>query len=701
MRTAVAIGAVVLLVVTLSAGGAQQSSPQVLFEKALALEEVQGKFTEAIAVYEKVVAESSDKALAARAQLRIGLCYERTDPRKAAKAFQQVLNGYKNHAEVVQEAKERLSTLQGAQPATAVASQGAALRRVWADAVDQYFSGGLSPDGRQLSFTDWRNCALGIRDLEKGESRILATCAAAKGEYVYKSLFSPDGRQIAYALQTAEGTGKLHIELRVIDIDGSTTRAIPASATWSPFPLAWMPDGKRILAESRATGQGTTKIGLFSVADGSLQELASWEGLFLVQAAPSPDGRHIAYSLPHKEGRAGRDLARAGLAPRDVLLMAADGSGQAPLVEHPADDFLLGWDPEGRRVVFASDRTGSTAIWAAPVIDGKPAGPAELLVPDVGNIQPLGMTKSGGLFYGFAGGWSTDVFVVTLDPETGKIVEPPTKVLGQNVGRNTSPDWSADGRFLVCHSGRPRPGTMFQGVLLIRDVQSGETRTLAPNVFAMNAGVVRWSPDGGTILVMGFGEKSRYGALFAVDARTGAARVVASPDKGAVSHAEWAPDGGTFFAVRSDEVSDRIARVDLKTGRETEVFRTPAAKGVHALAVSPDGRRIAFTAVGAVNIVPAAGGETQVLVSGGVSPTWSRDGKYILFARQRDKATGITDLWRVPAAGGQAQKLDLAAPGMAQLRMHPDGRRLAYSGRAESARPEVWVLENFLTASKR
>jgi tetratricopeptide (TPR) repeat protein len=111
MRTAVALVAVVLVAVTLSAVGAQQSSPQVLFEKALALEEVQGKPAEAIAVYEKVVSESGDKALAARAQLHIGLCYERMGLEKAREAFEKVVKNFPGQTATVAVAQEKLNDI--------------------------------------------------------------------------------------------------------------------------------------------------------------------------------------------------------------------------------------------------------------------------------------------------------------------------------------------------------------------------------------------------------------------------------------------------------------------------------------------------------------------------------------------------------------------------------------------------------------
>jgi len=146
MRTAVAMVAVVLAAAALSAVGAQQSSPQVLFEKALALEEAQGRFTEAIAVYEKVVAESSDEALAARAQLRIGLCYEKQGLDKAREAFEKVIKNFPAEAATVAMARERLD---GILRTTARASSGegeVTIRKI-PTPKGYAVTGAVSPDG--------------------------------------------------------------------------------------------------------------------------------------------------------------------------------------------------------------------------------------------------------------------------------------------------------------------------------------------------------------------------------------------------------------------------------------------------------------------------------------------------------------------------------------------------------------------------
>jgi hypothetical protein len=63
---------------------------------------------------------------------------------------------------------------------------------------------------------------------------------------------------------------------------------------------------------------------------------------------------------------------------------------------------------------------------------------------------------------------------------------------------------------------------------------------------------------------------------------------------------------------------------------------------------------------------------------------------------QRAFKRGV-ELWRISAAGGEPQKLDIELPRMDHLRIHPDGRRIAFSARSfEAEQREVWVLENFL-----
>src|SRR5262245_7295526 len=75
---------------------AQQQNPRQLFERARMLDESNQNLPEAIKLYSQVVKQSQEqRTLAARAQLRVGLLYERLGRKaEAQRAFQVVVSQY-------------------------------------------------------------------------------------------------------------------------------------------------------------------------------------------------------------------------------------------------------------------------------------------------------------------------------------------------------------------------------------------------------------------------------------------------------------------------------------------------------------------------------------------------------------------------------------------------------------------------------
>lgn len=82
-----------------------------LFQKALAKERAEGNLEEAITLYQKVIGETKDKSLTAKAQLRIGICFEKLGKQEAQKAYQKVIDNYPQQTEAVKMAKKKLSNL--------------------------------------------------------------------------------------------------------------------------------------------------------------------------------------------------------------------------------------------------------------------------------------------------------------------------------------------------------------------------------------------------------------------------------------------------------------------------------------------------------------------------------------------------------------------------------------------------------------
>lgn len=119
------------------------------------------------------------------------------------------------------------------------------------------------------------------------------------------------------------------------------------------------------------------------------------------------------------------------------------------------------------------------------------------------------------------------------------------------------------------------------------------------------------------------------------------------------------------------------------------------------IAVSPDGRQVAFGVARQIMLVAATGGEPREL--GRLEPpgyrrdtlAWSPDGSCIYFGRW---LKGAVRLHRVAVTGGAAENLNLEIGD--ELRFRPDGRRLAFTRRKDMERAEIWVMENFLPSGE-
>ena len=71
-----------------------------------------------------------------------------------------------------------------------------------------------------------------------------------------------------------------------------------------------------------------------------------------------------------------------------------------PWCGEPSNDTSPVWTPDGRAVVFLSDRSGTQDLWFVGVAEGKPEGEPAIVRSGVGNIVNMGFTRDGSYFYG-------------------------------------------------------------------------------------------------------------------------------------------------------------------------------------------------------------------------------------------------------------------------------------------------------------
>ncbi len=696
--------AIVMTLLTVTTGGlllAQAPrSAEAQFKAAQQKEEVEGDLKGAIEEYRKIVAGAgTNRPLAARALVRMAECHQKLGDADAQKIYERVVRDYADQKEAAADARARLATLQS--PAPAQASQTVRLVLTGQDAFGSV-RGSPSPDGRYLTFLQIGG-ALAVRDLKEGTSRVLAKDDSGSfGQFDY-SAFSADGRQVAYGW-TLRAENGIRSELRILALssgESAQPRIVHRNdETIRIRPFAWTPDAKQVLV-LRSLKDGTNQIAMVSVQDGSVRVLKSLTWNYATMSL-SPDGRYIAYDA----------LSGDNTSPSEIFVLAADGSRETMVVQGPAGNGSPLWSPDGSRILFLSDRTGNISLWAVPIEQGKPNGPAELMKADIGRVRLQGITRGGTLYYLVSGVFRTNVYTAELDAAM-KATKAPVLATERFINSNSAPTWSPDGQYLAYLSSRGRGagGAAGSTVLVIRTVTTGEERDLPlPQAAVGNlAPSPRWFPNGRSLLVVGVvGKGAGY---YRVDLASGHVELLHAPkgisENGGLGIFSISPDGKSVFYIASIDdhppwVEKKLVRFDIDSRHET-VLKSGGA--FMSLALSPDGTQLASARPGRegglIEVMPAAGGETRqvFLATGGVglnTLAWSPDQRYLVFVRPGENASNV--LWRVPVAGGEPEPMGISMTGQLKSpHVHPDGRRMTF-GSFEIGASEVWTLENFLPA---
>jgi len=674
---------------------AQDNKASVSLSAAIYEEEVSGNLDKAVELYLNILKKyPDDRQVAAKTLYHLGLVNEKMGKQKANEYFTRLVNTYPDQTEMVTLAKARLSALGGLADADAVRER----------QLDWY-CGMPTADGRTVLCSS--ALKLVVRDLVSGQERIVAKGNPEEGLYLDCGLISPDGKKVAYILLRSTCPS----QIRVVGTDGSQDRLL-SDQTDEPDGFGtlrvqlddWSPDSRQVLAWVNRKEQKGSQRTLLSVNDGTARVLSTFVGagrLSWGESSPrarfSPDGKHIAY-----------EIETASVQSKRIFAIPVQGGEPQLLVDHPSDNELVGWTPEGR-LVFLSDRSGTRALWTLRVRDGKADGEPEAVRRDIGSSTPEGIDRNGAYYYRLQTE-SREVYRATLDPSSGTVVSGPSPVSLRYVGLSFWPAYSRDGRFLAYFSGPSHN-------IHIRNLATGEERELKSSMSYIYYQSLAWHPDGSALLIRGMRVGDIVIGLHRLNVTTGEITPVLLA-KGGGAYYAWAenpsfsPDGRyiyfrTYEADSTGVAAYRISRLDLQTGGQEDVFLPTLPAEVRLFALSPDGTRIVFGArsgkLDYIGVVPVAGGEFKVIyeypageyIRGFSGLIWTADGKGVLYHRIRighDANHPADDFWLMSADGGSPRKLLSLTGVIMSLTVHPNGREIAFS-----ANESVWefrVLEN-------
>ena len=675
--------AALLMAVVLTAAPQQNAGAERQLEAAIHREQVLGDVKGAIEEYKKL-AQSGNRTVAAQAWIHLGQCYEKLGEAQAKDArasYERVVRDFADQQESSKVARERLSALTAGGGGAAGRTE-VAMRRIWVAGRDLPIS--ISPDGRYVVFAVFDSANLWLRDLQNGEQRQI-TRDGSRVESTGPSnwaAISPDGKWIAYSWSIKD-RGEVRLSL----LDGSSMRILHDGQDGrSMYVKSWMPDGRRILTASFKDLQYHPHI--ISLQDGSVRDIGQPEPGSVSWGYPSPDGRHIAYSL------------KGDIFSHDTVTEQA-----SVLVKSQATDSMVGWTPDGSGIVFVSNRSGSRDLYSLGIENGLPQGEPQLLRRELGDANYLSLARDGRLFQIVRKG-SPDSYILPVDEQTGTLTGTPSLVDPSYPGA-LFPAWSPDGKLLYYSMTKGPVGNRSQ-TLVIRSEETGQTREVSPKPKLPFWHTPILSPDGRRFVVTGADENKNSG-IFSIDAESGEVKplVMLPVENGSLTpNPNWSPDGkAIFYMVRSaGNVGEFIIRrKDLTTGEEQDVHRGANYRDIR---ISRDGTRFVYflndtpTKSWVLGILDTQSGKDQELwrgsgadYPGGVSgPTWTPDEKHVLLTAISLKQGN--ELWRFPVAGGSGQRLYFSPDATWGFGMHPSGKRVVFTQNRIGF--ELWVLENIL-----
>jgi Tol biopolymer transport system component len=681
------VGSVLALVVALGlARLAAQSRSEVALRAAIETETVKGDLKSAIAQYE-ALSKNTDRAVAAKALLRLAGCYEKLGQTDAARVYARVIDQFRDQPNEAADAGRRLAAARAGSSADTVSAT-----RIVSKHDDRVYGSTVSRDGRYIAWTVGQRVE--VLDLITGEDRRLIRLPTGNPT---SALISPDGRLVAY-----EVSGRV----RIIGTDGTGDRDLMGDRPGSgppPTALDWSADSKQLLMafNGPAAGRGAaqarprpSEMRLISIADASTARTfpVAWA---VAEARLSPDSRSIVF-----------EKAGGGA----LLLSIADGT-----VTEVADNGRPFWTPSGNRILLLRlRRTGgalSTDLWSVRIVNGKPAGDPEFHQKDVERI--VAPTGDGGLLYRPVNS-TRDIYGVDIDPATGQRVGRPRQLTTMDDSR--APSWSPDGARFAYYS---YSGAGAAGARLIVQALAtpGSSQVLAPQQTGLQFQprpevAPQWFPDSRSILVY-----YSNGTLGRVDVQTREftpvlpgvsipATIVGNyPSQIRMSH-----DARSlyYFPSEPNEGTRRLVRLDLETGSSKEIARVQS-RNFDGLAVSADDRQVAFIAQPpgplalverAIMVVDANGGTPRVVHTTrevGISHvTWSADGRRLFYASRAGRHVGdkvieiAGDIWTVGIDGSDPRPLGIGLSDAYQLNIHPNGKQLIWM--EENFRNELWVL---------
>lgn len=439
--------------------------------------------------------------------------------------------------------------------------------------------------------------------------------------------YSPDGKSIAFTGQYDGNT-----EVYLIPSDGGEPQRLTYTSTNSRDDLGdrmgpnnivmtWSRDGKEIVYRNRIGDGFEGKLWRIGKDGGMSEALPLPEGGF---CSYSPDGKKLAYNRVFREFRSWK-YYRGGMAD-DIWIYDTEAKKVTNVTNNVAQDIFPMWI--GDEIFFASDRDMTMNLFVYNTKTGKTEKVTNYTDYDVKFPSSDGNT----IVYEHGG------YLYRLDPKTRKSEQIHITLNGENVYARTEQKHVANNLTAISLSPNgKRLAVTARGEVFDVPVAKGVTRniTRTPGAHERDA---EWSYDGKNIAYIS--DRTGETEIWLEPAEGGEPVQLTKDNDTYIRQLAWSPDNKTILYT---DRKNRIVVVDVASKSKKVLMQNPEAE-FRDVAFSADSQWITYTKpasndLSVVYIYNLTSGKEYPVTEkwyNSSEPTFSSDGKYLIFSSDRD-----------------------------------------------------------------
>lgn len=439
--------------------------------------------------------------------------------------------------------------------------------------------------------------------------------------------YSPDGKSIAFTGQYDGNT-----EVYLIPSDGGEPQRLTYTSTNSRDDLGdrmgpnnivmtWSRDGKEIVYRNRIGDGFEGKLWRIGKERGMSEALPLPEGGF---CSYSPDGKKLAYNRVFREFRSWK-YYRGGMAD-DIWIYDTEAKKVTNVTNNVAQDIFPMWI--GDEIFFASDRDMTMNLFVYNTKTGQTEKVTNYTDYDVKFPSSDGNT----IVYEHGG------YLYRLDPKTRKSEQIHITLNGENVYARTEQKHVANNLTAVSLSPNgKRLAVTARGEVFDVPVAKGVTRniTRTPGAHERDA---EWSYDGKNIAYIS--DRTGETEIWLEPAEGGEPVQLTKDNDTYIRQLAWSPDNKTILYT---DRKNRIVVVDVASKTKKVLMQNSEAE-FRDVAFSADSQWITYTKpasndLSVVYIYNLTSGKEYPVTEkwyNSSEPTFSSDGKYLIFSSDRD-----------------------------------------------------------------